>query len=45
MQNFQETFETPKLLLISAFSICMTVPLNNMAKNLIITNYGTFTTN
>ena len=27
MQNFQEIFETPKWSSISAFSICMTVPL------------------
>ena len=28
MQNFQDTFETSKRLFISAFSICMTVPLS-----------------
>ena len=28
MQNFQDTFETRKRSFISAFSICMTVPLN-----------------
>ena len=28
MRNFQDTFETRKRLLISAFSICMTVPLS-----------------
>ena len=28
MQNFQGTFETRKRSFISAFSICMTVPLN-----------------
>ena len=28
MQNFQNTFETRKRSFISAFSICMTVPLN-----------------
>ena len=27
MGNFQGTFETPKRSLISAFSICMTLPL------------------
>ena len=27
MQNFQDNFETRKRLFISAFSICMTVPL------------------
>ena len=27
MQNFQDTFETRKRSFISAFSICMTVPL------------------
>ena len=27
MQNFQDTFETQMQLFISAFSICMTVPL------------------
>ena len=27
MQNFQETFETPKSSSINAFLICMTVPL------------------
>ena len=27
MQNFTDTFETRKRLFISAFSICMTVPL------------------
>ena len=28
MQNFQDTFETHKRSFISAFSICMNVPLN-----------------
>ena len=28
MRNFQDTFETRKRLFISAFSICMTVPLS-----------------
>ena len=27
MQNFQDTFETRKQSFISAFSICMTVPI------------------
>ena len=27
MQNFQETFETAKQSSVSAFSVCMTVPL------------------
>ena len=27
MRNLQDTFETPKRSFISAFSICMTVPL------------------
>ena len=31
MQNFQNTFETRKRSFISAFSICMTVPLSNVA--------------
>ena len=26
MENFQDTFETPKRSFISAFSVCMTVP-------------------
>ena len=29
MQNFQDTFETRKRSFMSAFSICVTVPLNN----------------
>ena len=29
MQNFQNPFETRKRSFISAFSICMTVPLND----------------
>ena len=28
MRNFQDTFETRKRSCISAFSVCMTVPLN-----------------
>ena len=28
MQNFQDTFKTRKQSFISAFSVCMTVPLN-----------------
>ena len=31
MQNFQDTFETSKRSLISAFTICMTVPLKTRA--------------
>ena len=30
MRNFQDTFETREQLLISALSICMTVPLKNL---------------
>ena len=30
MRNFQDTFETGKRSLISAFSICMTVPLTEI---------------
>ena len=35
MQNFQDTFETPKRSFVNAFSICMTVPLKvkNVKKN------------
>ena len=35
MRNFQDTFETRKCSFISAFSICMTVPLrtNNHRKD------------
>ena len=33
MQNFEDTFETPKRSLISAFSICVTVPLRLFSKN------------
>ena len=32
MWNFQDTFETCKQSFISAFSICMTVPLNQFCK-------------
>ena len=28
IRNFQDTFETPKRSLVSAFSICMTAPLS-----------------
>ena len=31
MRNFQDTFETRMRSFISAFSVCMTVPLNNIA--------------
>ena len=34
MQNFHDTFETPKRSLMSAFSICMTVPLIAFTKTL-----------
>ena len=34
MQNFQNTFETLKQSFFSAFSICMTVPLNKKAWNI-----------
>ena len=30
MRNFQDTFETCKRSIFSAFSICMTVPLNGI---------------
>ena len=30
MRNFQDTFETRKRSFISAFSICMPIPLNSM---------------
>ena len=33
MRNFQDTFETGKRSFISAFSICMTVPLKNVIKS------------
>ena len=33
MRNFQDTFETRKRPFISAFSICMTVPLKDVYKN------------
>ena len=33
MQNFQDSFETRKRSLISAFSICMTVPLKFMTSS------------
>ena len=29
MRNFKDTFETSKQSFISAFAICMTVPLNS----------------
>ena len=32
MQNFQDTFETQKRTFISAFSICMSVPLSHGTK-------------
>ena len=33
MRSFQDTFETPTQLFISAFSVCMTVPLREVLKN------------
>ena len=33
MQNFQDTFEPRKRSFISAFSICMTVPLKGNSNN------------
>ena len=49
MQNFQNNFETRKGSFISAFSICMTVPLNSLRrrenvwnKNIIETNSTKF---
>ena len=33
MQNFYDIFETRKRSFISAFSICMTVPLNHVYRN------------
>ena len=33
MRNFQDTFETRKRSFISAFSICMTVPLRSKLRN------------
>ena len=40
MQNFQDTFETPKRSFISAFSICMTVPLIDF-RNCVVVENGT----
>ena len=40
MQNFQDTFETRKRLFISAFSICMTVPLKYCNRENIIEKKG-----
>ena len=34
MQNFEGSFETSKQLSVSAFFICMTVPLNESQDNL-----------
>ena len=31
MQNFQDTFETPKQSFINTFSICITVPLTKFS--------------
>ena len=38
MQNFQDTVETPKRSFISAFSICMTVPLIDFRNCVVIEN-------
>ena len=35
MRNFQDTFETRKQSLVSAFSICMTVPLSKLGASLL----------
>ena len=34
MQNFQDTFETRKQSCISAFSICMTLPLREISRQM-----------
>ena len=39
MRNFQDTFETRKRLFISAFSICMTVPLIETRKAKLLQNF------
>ena len=39
MRNFQDTFETRKRSFISAFSICMTVPIKHV-KLIIFENYN-----
>ena len=39
MRNFQDTFETRKRSFISAFSICMTVPIKHV-KLIISENYN-----
>ena len=38
MRNFQDTFKTRKRSFISAFSICMTVPLNISEKDYVFIN-------
>ena len=38
MRNFQDTFETRKRSFISAFSICMTVPLIGYVKDMLESN-------
>ena len=41
MRNVQDTFETRKRSCISAFSICMTVPLNKFQQTLeLVTSEG-----
>ena len=44
MRNFQDTFETRKRSFISAFSICMTVPIKHV-KLIIFENYNECKTN
>ena len=38
MRNFKDTFKTRKRSFISAFSICMTVPLNISEKDYVFIN-------
>ena len=46
MQNFRDTFETSKQSFMSAFSICMTVPLNlRKEKWLVVSVYKPLTQN
>ena len=41
MRDFQDTFETDKRSCISAFSICMTVPLNKVQQTSeLVSTYG-----
>ena len=39
MQNFQDAFETRKRSFISAFSICMTVPLSKAFEKVVIETF------